>query len=302
LDWGEAMNQQHVMVIGAGFMGAGIAQVCAQSGYRVHLVDIKEKALANAEKGISWSIRKLAKKGWLTEDPAAILTRVSFESDDTAAERAVWVIEAALEIENLKIDIFRSIEEKVAPETFLATNTSSIPITRLAAHLKRPGRLLGLHFFGPVPFMGLVEVVKGKQTAAPVFEAGVDFVSSLGKTPVRVNRDVPGFVMNRIFSAAFREAVDLVSDGIVSPEDVDVGMRLGYGWNVGPFEIADNAGLDTFALVGQSMADLGEEHLVTKSDLLQKMIAQGRLGKKAGKGFYRYTKDGKRIPFGKDEA
>ena len=146
--------------------------------------------------------------------------------------------------------------------------------------------------------MGLVEVVKGEQTADHVFEAGVDFITSLGKTPVRVNRDIPGFVMNRIFSAAFREAVDLVSDGIVSPEDVDVGMRLGYGWNVGPFEVADNAGLDTFALVGQSMAELGEENLVTKSDLLLKMIAQGRLGKKAGKGFYRYTKDGKRLPYG----
>jgi 3-hydroxybutyryl-CoA dehydrogenase len=296
------MKQQHIMVIGAGFMGSGIAQVCAQSGYCVHLMDIEKKALANAEKGIRWSIQKLCQKGWLTEASDIILGRISYESDDVAAESALWVIEAALEKERLKIDIFTSIEKKVSPETLLATNTSSIPITRIAAHLKRPERLLGLHFFGPVPFMGLVEVVKGAQTADPVFETGVDFINSLGKTPVRVNRDIPGFVMNRIFSAAFREAVDLVSEGIVSPEDVDAGMRLGYGWNVGPFEIADNAGLDTFALVGQSMADLGAEHLVTKSDLLLKMIAQGRLGKKVGKGFYRYTKDGKREPFGKDEA
>ena len=296
------MKQQSILVIGAGFMGSGIAQVCAQSGYRVHLMDIKEKALANAEKGISWSVQKLFHKGWLTEDPAAVLARVSYETDDAAAESAAWVIEAALEKERLKIDIFTSIEKKVSPQTLLATNTSSIPITRIAAHLSRPERLLGLHFFGPVPFMGLVEVVKGEQTASQVFETGVEFVTTLGKTPVRVNRDIPGFVMNRIFSAAFREAVDLVSDGIVSPEDVDAGMRLGYGWNVGPFEVADNAGLDTFALVGQSMADLGEEHLVTKSDLLLKMIAQGRLGKKAGKGFYRYTKDGKREPYGDDVA
>jgi 3-hydroxyacyl-CoA dehydrogenase len=161
--------------------------------------------------------------------------------------------------------------------------------------------VLGLHFFGPVPFMGLVEVVKGEQTGDNVFEAGVDFITSLDKTPVRVKRDIPGFVMNRIFSAAFREAVDLVSDGIVSPEDVDAGMRLGYGWNVGPFEVADNAGLDTFVLVGQSMAELGEENLVTKSNLLQKMIEQGRLGKKVGKGFYRYTKDGKRLSYGEED-
>ena len=296
------MKQQSVLVIGAGFMGAGIAQVCAQSGYRVHLMDIKKKALANAEKGITWSIQKLYQKGWLTEDPVVVLERLSYEIDDAAAESAVWVIEAALEVESLKIDIFKSIERRVSPETLLATNTSSIPITRIAAHLNRPEHLLGLHFFGPVPFMGLVEVVKGEQTDADVLEAGVEFVTSLGKTPVRVKRDIPGFVMNRIFSAAFREAVDLVSDGIVSPEDVDAGMRLGYGWNVGPFEVADNAGLDTFVLVGESMAELGEENLVTKSDLLQKMIEQGRLGKKAGKGFYRYTKDGKRLPYGDEEA
>jgi len=296
------MKQQNVLVIGAGFMGSGIAQVCAQSGYRVHLMDIKEKTLANAEKGITWSIKKLCQKGWLTEDPVTILERVSYGTDVAATESAAWVIEAALEVESLKIDIFTSMEGKVSQETLLATNTSSIPITRIAAHLSRPERLLGLHFFGPVPFMGLVEVVKGEQTAAHVFEARVEFITSLGKTPVRVNRDIPGFVMNRIFSAAFREAVDLVSDGIVSPEDVDAGMRLGYGWNVGPFEVADNAGLDTFALVGQSLADLGEEQLVTKSDLLLKMIEQGRLGKKAGKGFYRYTKDGKRIPYQEEDA
>ena len=291
------MEQQNVLVLGAGFMGAGIAQVCAQSGYRVHLNDVAPEALDRAEKGLQWSVNKLALKGFLQEDPDKILSRFNYETDLSCAADADWIIEAVLEVEALKIDLFKALEEKAPATTPLATNTSSIPITRIAAHLKRPERMLGLHFFGPVPFMGLVEVVKGEQTADNVFEAGVDFITSLGKTPVRVNRDIPGFVMNRIFSAAFREAVDLVSDGIVSPEDVDVGMRLGYGWNVGPFEVADNAGLDTFALVGQSMAELGEEHLVTKSDLLLKMIAQGRLGKKAGKGFYRYTKDGKRIPY-----
>ena len=295
------MEQQNVLVIGAGFMGAGIAQVCAQSGYRVYLNDVKPEALGKAEKGLQWSVNKLSEKGFLQEDPGKILDRLTYETDLSCAADADWIIEAVLEVEALKIDLFKALEKKIPATTPLATNTSSIPITRIAAHLSRPERMLGLHFFGPVPFMGLVEVVKGEQTADHVFEAGVDFISSLGKTPVRVNRDIPGFVMNRIFSAAFREAVDLVSDGIVSPEDVDVGMRLGYGWNVGPFEVADNAGLDTFALVGQSMAELGEENLVTKSDLLLKMIAQGRLGKKAGKGFYRYTKDGKRLPYGEED-
>jgi 3-hydroxybutyryl-CoA dehydrogenase len=292
------MEQRKVLVIGAGFMGAGIAQVCAQSGYRVHLNDVTPEALNKAEKSLQWSVKKLTEKGFLQEDPDKILNRLAYETDLSCAADADWIIEAVLEVEALKIDLFKALEKEIPDTTPLATNTSSIPITRIAAHLDRPERMLGLHFFGPVPFMGLVEVVKGEQTAENVFEAGVDFIRSLGKTPVRVNRDIPGFVMNRIFSAAFREAVDLVSEGIVSPEDVDAGMRLGYGWNVGPFEVADNAGLDTFALVGQSLAELGAENLVTKSDLLLKMIAQGRLGKKAGKGFYRYTKDGKRLPYG----
>lgn len=295
------MKQQSVLVIGAGFMGAGIAQVCAQSGYRVHLNDVKPEALGKAEKGLRWSVNKLAEKGFLQEDPDKILSRLTYETDLSSAAEADWIIEAILEVEEIKIDLFKALEEKIPATTPLATNTSSIPITRIASHLNRPERVLGLHFFGPVPFMGLVEVVKGEQTGDNVFEAGVDFITSLDKTPVRVKRDIPGFVMNRIFSAAFREAVDLVSDGIVSPEDVDAGMRLGYGWNVGPFEVADNAGLDTFVLVGQSMAELGEENLVTKSNLLQKMIEQGRLGKKVGKGFYRYTKDGKRLPYGEED-
>jgi 3-hydroxybutyryl-CoA dehydrogenase len=176
----------------------------------------------------------------------------------------------------------------------LASNTSSIPISRLAEVTQHPERVLGLHFFGPVPLMGLVEVVKGERTSEDVFERGVDFVRSLGKTPVRVMRDIPCFVMNRIFSAAFREAVDLVAAGVVSPEEVDVGMRLGYGWNAGPFEIADNAGLDTLVLIARSMKALGEETLVPRSDLIERMVKEGRLGRKSGRGFYMYSADGKR--------
>jgi len=291
------MTQQRVLVVGSGFMGAGIAQVCAQSGYQVVLNDINSEALVKATDGITWSVGKLHQKGFLTESPDAILGRICYADDLAAAAEADWIIEAVIEKESLKIDLFTELEKKIATTTLLATNTSSIPITRMAAQLDHPERMLGLHFFGPVPFMGLVEVVKGEKTTDQVFEAGIALVKSLGKTPVRVQRDIPGFVMNRIFSAAFKEAVDLVSDGITRPEDVDAGMRLGYGWNVGPFEVADNAGLDTFALVGESMAKLGANHLVSNSELIPNMIRAGRLGKKVGKGFYRYTQDGKRKPY-----
>ncbi len=290
-----------VLVVGAGFMGAGIAQVCATSGRRVYLMDTEPQALERALTGMEHSLAKLAQKGLISSEPQEVLTRVAKEHDLASAAGADWIIEAAPEIEDLKLELFGELDRLAPAATPLASNTSSIPITRLARATANPGRVLGLHFFGPVPLMGLVEVVRGQETAEQVFEKSVDFVRSLGKTPVKVNRDIPGFVMNRIFSAAFREAVDLVADGVVSPQDVDLGMRLGYGWNAGPFEIADNAGLDTFILIGEFLKSLGEDELVPCSDLLPKMVAAGRLGRKAGKGFYRYTPQGKRRPWSDDE-
>ncbi len=286
---------EKVFVVGAGFMGSGIAQVAAQAGYQVYLMDIQVAITDKAIKDIRWSLEKLAAKGLLRELSHEVLSRISPEKDLSSAPEADWVIEAALEVEELKREIFQELDRISRPETPLATNTSSIPITRLAENTRRPERVLGLHFFGPVPMMGLVEVIKGEKTSQEIFNRGVAFVQSLGKTPVRVHRDIPGFVMNRIFSAAFREAVDLVDQGIVSPEDVDLGMRLGYGWNVGPFEIADNAGLDTCARIGQTMRALGVGHLAPSSNLIERMVAEERLGRKTGKGFYRYSPEGKRL-------
>lgn len=287
---------EKVLVVGAGFMGSGIAQVSAQAGYDVYLMDVEAEITARSLQQICKSVEKLASKGLLKNSPETVLARITPASDLSNVSEMDWVIEAAFEEEGLKCSIFEELDRTSKPDTPLATNTSSIPITRIAKNTKRPERVLGLHFFGPVPLMGLVEVVKGEKTSPEIFERGVAFVQSLGKTPVRVHRDIPGFVMNRIFSAAFREAVDLVDQGIVSPEDVDAGMRLGYGWNAGPFEIADNAGLDTCARVGQSMRALGAGHLAPNSNLIERMVAEGRLGRKTGQGFYRYSPEGKRLP------
>ncbi len=289
-----------VLVIGAGFMGAGIAQVCAQSGYRVFLTDTDAEALEKAVGGIKWSVEKLAKKGLVAEAPETVLGRLSPEQGLMKVAESDWVIEAVIEEEGLKKEIFAELDRLAPAETPLASNTSSIPITRLASATQRPERVLGLHFFGPVPFMALVEVIKGEKTADDVFARGVAFVQSLGKWPLPVRRDIPGFVINRILFSAFRECAELIDEGIVSPEDIDIGMRLGLGWSVGPFEIADNAGLDTFLRVGKAMKALGEDHLVPRSDLVERMVNEGRLGRKVGKGFYRYTEDGKRLPWDSD--
>jgi 3-hydroxyacyl-CoA dehydrogenase len=288
---------EKVLVVGAGFMGTGIAQVSAQAGYQVYLMDIQPAITDRALGNIRWSVEKLEAKALLREPSQKVLARISLVRDLSKASEVDWVIEAALEEEDLKRSIFQKLDRISRPETPLATNTSSIPITRLAENLKQPERVLGLHFFGPVPLMGLVEVVKGEKTSPKIFERGVTFVQSLGKTPVRVQRDIPGFVMNRIFSAAFREATDLVDQGIVSAEDVDLGMRLGYGWNAGPFEIADNAGLDTFVRVAQAMRSLGASYLAPSSHLIERMVVEGRLGRKTGRGFYRYSPEGKRLPW-----
>ena len=284
-----------VFVIGAGFMGSGIAQVCAQTGYQVYLMDTNPGSLEKALDYIKWSVEKLASKGILKDSAHSVQERLTPVINLEKVVDAQWVIEAVFEEEALKIEIFEKLDSLTPAQIPLATNTSSIPISRLAQATKTPQRVLGLHFFGPVPFMGLVEVVRGEKTSEEIFSRGVQFVESLGKTPIKVQKDLPGFVMNRIFGAAFRECVDLVANGIASPEDIDNGMRLGYGWNIGPFEIADNAGLDTFERVGKTMQALGEEHLVVKSDLISRMVKEGRLGRKVGHGFYRYGKDGKKI-------
>ncbi len=287
-----------VFVVGAGFMGAGIAQVCASYGHDVWLTDSNVESLAKGIDGIKWSLNKLAAKGFLPESPDAVLKRLHAAYDLSPASDADWIIEAVVEVEDLKKELFRELDKLAPPDTPIGSNTSSIPITRLAAVVTCPERVLGLHFFGPVPFMGVVEVVKGEKTDEAIFQRGVEFVKELGKTPVRVRRDIPLFVMNRIFSAAFNEAINLVAEGVASVEDVDVGMRQGYGWAAGPFEVADNAGIDIYDMVFTVMSNVGETRLSggPGMEIVKELIAQGRLGRKTGKGFYDYTPDGKRVP------
>jgi len=287
----------NVLVIGAGFMGAGIAQVAAQGGYNVYLQDVNPEAIAKSLAQIKWSTEKLAGKGRIKDSARVVQDRISAVSDLSKAPKCQWVIEAVFEDEKMKKELFKDLDTSCPVETILASNTSSIPITRLASLARHPERVVGLHFFGPVPMMRLVEVIKGEKTSDAVFGKSVDFIASLGQYPVKVMKDIPGFIMNRVSGVAFREALSLVENGIASVEDVDKGMRYGFNWNIGPFEIADNAGIDTYVRVGKSFAALGASDIAASSPLMENMLKAGRLGRKVGKGFYDYSPDGKMTPF-----
>ena len=287
----------NVLVIGAGFMGGGIAQVCAQGGYTVHLQDVDAGAIEKTIAMINWSVGKLASKGKIKDDAQTVMGRIKTVNYLSIAPKCQWIIEAIFEDEKLKRDLFKKLDSDCPVETIIASNTSSIPITRLAADTKHPERMVGLHFFGPVPMMRLVEVIKGGKTSDAVFKKSVDFINSIGQYPVKVLKDIQGFIMNSISGAAFAEALRLVEDGVCSVEDVDRGMHYGFNWNIGPFEIADNAGIDTYVRVGNAFRALGAGEFAPTSPLMERMVEAGRLGRKVGKGFYDYMRDGKQLPF-----
>lgn len=286
---------EKILVVGAGFMGSGIAQVCAQKGKDVFITDTSVSTVERGLKEIGRSLVRLAQKNKITEDPDCVLKRITPVDGIETASLADLIIEAATESEEIKKSLFARLDSLASADSIIASNTSSIPISILASSTSRPENVLGLHFFGPVPLMRLVEVVKAEHTSPDVFERAVSFVKSLDKIPVKVMKDIPGFIMNRIFSAALREALELVEKGVASPEDVDTGMREGYGWRAGPFEIADNAGLDTIELIGKALERLGAGNLSPKSNILSRLVSEGRFGRKSGRGFYDYDSAGKRI-------
>jgi 3-hydroxybutyryl-CoA dehydrogenase len=286
------MSIEKVLVIGAGLMGSGIAQVCAQAGIQVALHDVSKDALDKALKGIDWSVGKFVEKGKLTEDREAIIGRIEPVAELNAASEVDLAIEAVFENIELKRDIFKQLDRICLPETLIGSNTSAIPITELAAVTKRPDKVLGLHFFSPVPMMQAVEVIKGAATHDDTAAAGKDFVLEIGKEPIMVNRDVAGFVINRINFPSAIEAMNLVEQGVASVEDIDKGLRLASGRRMGIFETGDMVGLDvTYGAMKAMYEETGEPRWYPPL-LLRRKVKAGHLGRKAGKGWYEYDADG----------
>ncbi|MBB6099647.1 3-hydroxybutyryl-CoA dehydrogenase [Deinobacterium chartae] len=275
-------------VIGAGQMGSGIAQVAAQSGFQVILRDVEERFLERARSGMQASLGKLHEKGRLEETPEAVLERVRFTTRLEDFAQADLVVEAIVEHEPTKLELFRTLGSVVQPQGVLASNTSSIPITRLATASGRPERFIGMHFMNPVPLMALVEVIRGYSTSDETAAFITETARKMGKTPIECN-DFPGFVSNRILMPMINEAVQCVMEGVATPEAIDGIMKLGMNHPMGPLTLADFIGLDTCLSIMEVLHHgLGDDKY-RPSPLLRKMVQAGLLGRKSGRGFYSYA-------------
>ncbi|MEU1630249.1 3-hydroxyacyl-CoA dehydrogenase family protein [Streptomyces sp. NPDC020096] len=276
-------------VIGAGLMGSGIAQVSAQAGYEVVLRDVTDEALARGKGGIQASYEKFVAKGKLDAETAeAALGRITTTTDLDAVADADIVVEAVFEKIEVKQDIFRALDKIVREEAILASNTSAIPITKIAAVTERPERVVGTHFFSPVPMMQLCELVRGYKTSDETLAAARAFAEEVGKTCIVVNRDVAGFVTTRLISALVVEAVKLYESGVASAEDIDTACKLGFGHAMGPLATTDLTGVDILLHATGNIYTESQDEKFAPPELMRRMVDAGDIGRKSGQGFYRY--------------
>jgi 3-hydroxybutyryl-CoA dehydrogenase len=288
------MTINTVFIVGAGLMGSGIAQVCAQAGIQVYLNDVNKEALIKGLKTIDWSVGKFVEKGKLSEDKDTIMERIQIVTDFSKAAETDMAIEVVFERKDLKQEIFKTLDQECGPDAIIASNTSAIPITELAAVTNRAERVLGLHFFSPVPMMQAVEVIRGVATSDETAQAGKAFVLKIGKEPIMVNRDVAGFVINRINYPSTMEAMRLVEQGVATVEDIDKGLRLASGRKMGIFEIGDMVGLEVTHSAMMAMYEETGDPRWYPPLLLRRKVKAGHLGRKTGKGWYEYNPDGTR--------
>lgn len=286
---------ERVFVAGAGLMGSGIAQVCAQRGIAVTLCDLSLETLARARDKIAWSVGKLVEKGQVEGPAERVMGRVALSVDHAPVAEAELVIEAVFEEVARKRELLAALDRLAPAETLFASNTSAIPITELAAATSRADRVVGLHFFSPVPLMRAVEVVRGVATSDETFAAGQRFVRDLGKEPIPVHRDVPGFLLNRINLPSTIEALRLVEQGVGTPEDIDRGVKLAFGRKMGIFETGDMVGLDVTCGALMALYEETRDPRWYPPEILRRKVRAGQLGRKSGQGWYRYDPAGNRL-------
>lgn len=287
------MQIETVMVVGAGQMGAGIAQVCAQAGYQVHLNDMKEEIVEKGLEVIAKNLdRQVQKERISSEEKESILSRFIKSTDLKDAKNVDIVIEAAVENLKIKMQIFENLDQYAPAHAILATNTSSLPITEIAAATNRPEKVIGMHFMNPVPVMKLVEIIRGLATEEEVYQAVETMTERLKKVPVEVN-DFPGFVSNRVLMPMINEAVYTLYEGVATKEAIDEVMKLGMNHPMGPLTLADFIGLDTCLYIMETLHEGFGDDKYRPCPLLRKYVKAGWLGKKSGRGFYEYPSNDK---------
>ncbi|MBI5923930.1 MAG: 3-hydroxybutyryl-CoA dehydrogenase [Betaproteobacteria bacterium] len=283
------MTIQKAGIIGAGTMGNGIAQACAVTGIPVVMVDINDAAVARGITTVSGSLDRLVKKEKMTaEQKAKAMALIQGSTKQGDLKSCDIVIEAATENLELKLKLLKDVEALLGPDVILATNTSSISITKLAAASGRADKFIGMHFFNPVPMMALVELIRGLQTSDATHAAVEALAKQLGKTPITVKNN-PGFVVNRILCPMINEAIFVLAEGLATAEDIDAGMKLGCNHPIGPLALADMIGLDTMLAVMEVFYDGFNDSKYRPAPLLKEMVAAGYLGRKTGRGFYNYS-------------
>lgn len=283
------MKIQSIGIIGAGIMGNGIAQICASHGLQVTMIDIDQAAIVRGTDSITKNLERMVKKETITREALEqTLTRVRGSTDYESLKGLDFIIEAATENQGLKEKILKQIDTIVSAETIIATNTSSLSITKLAALNSRPERFIGMHFFNPVPLMSLVEVIRGLQTNDETHQAVHAFAVEIGKHPITV-KNAPGFVVNRILLPMINEAFFVLSEGLATAEDIDIGMKLGCNQPIGPLALADLIGLDTCLAVMDVYFNNFSDSKYRPAPLLREMVAAGFLGRKTGRGVFNYA-------------
>ncbi|BDG16642.1 3-hydroxyacyl-CoA dehydrogenase family protein [Thermus brockianus] len=289
------MEVKTIGVVGAGQMGSGIAQVAAQAGYEVVLVDVAESFLERGLTAIRRSLGKFLEKGRISQEAyEETLGRIRTSLSLEALKEADLIVEAIVEDEGEKRRLFEKLSTLAKPEAILASNTSSIPITALARYSGRPERFIGMHFFNPVPLMGLVEVIRGELTAPETRDVVVAVAKRMGKTPLEV-QDYPGFISNRLLMPMINEAIEALREGVASKEAIDGIMRLGMNHPMGPLELADFIGLDTCLAIMEVLHKGFGDDKYRPSPLLRRMVQAGLLGRKVGRGFYNYDEKGNKV-------